>query len=84
VEYVFNLTRPHDNSWHAYELRVVPEGGSLGVPSWVEAWSTNRDDLREYGNRTLYLSDIAFRLTNEITSKQVLAKHYLLIGRYAK
>ncbi len=80
LDVFWSFLRPQKSGWYVYQIRFFPDIGSLDLPSWVRDWSTDRDDEPQYGNRTLYLSNLVMNLINKITAKQQLAEHYIVIG----
>ena len=80
LDIFWSFPKPQKSGWYAYQIRFFPEIGSLDTPSWVKDWSTDKDDEYQYGNRTLYLSNLVMNLINKVTAKQQLTDFYIIIG----
>lgn len=80
LDICWSFPKPQKSGWYVYQIRFFPDIGSLDLPSWVRDWSTDKDDEYQYGNRTLYLSNLVMNLINKVTAKQQLAEHYIVIG----
>lgn len=78
VNYVLDVPEP--GAWDAYRVQLWPGNGNLGVPAWVDAWSTETDESPARGDRTVHFSQFVEALVRAITERVVASDQYVLIG----
>jgi hypothetical protein len=78
INYAIDVPEPQ--TWDVYRVQLSPGAGNLGVPEWVEAWSTESDVNPSQGNRTLHFSQFVETLVRAVTERVRASDQYVLIG----